>query len=245
MSLTGDNQYLVLPKLQFVQGSKHVIKSDTQLPFELIDTLGDGACGIVEKVANTDGIEYARKRFRWRHTEDRKAKKRIFENEINIIKSLGTHHHLIQVFATYMSPREFALLLCPVADGGDVSNFLTMYRHALQGTNSHNFMRQAIQRSFGCPANGLDFLHQNKIRHKDIKPGNILMHDMHLLAEIPTNCVVSWFSSLEVPVRIRMRVVHMSMTRVQNYLGVMDQCKYQVAPFASRRNAYLSLRVDF
>jgi serine/threonine protein kinase len=167
---------MALPKISFAKGDSHFIEDETQLPFTPGSYLGNGLCGYVERVANADGNEYARKRFQWENTKSKRSLQRSFNKEMEIIKSLEKHHHIIEVFASYTSPKEFALLLSPVADGGDLNNFLSIYWKLAEETETWYSMRTAIQKSFGCLANGLDFLHRNKIKHRDIKPANILMH---------------------------------------------------------------------
>jgi serine/threonine protein kinase len=42
-------------------------------------------------------------------------------------------------------------------------------------------MRAIMQKAFGCLASGLAFIHKQTIRHKDIKPQNILIHEGNVL----------------------------------------------------------------
>jgi serine/threonine protein kinase len=74
---------------------------EDQLPYTWRSNLGSGACGIVEEVEDSNtGSVYARKLFRLK-SRNKRSMKELFENEVEIIKSLGEHHHLIQLFATY------------------------------------------------------------------------------------------------------------------------------------------------
>src|SRR5690242_1735868 len=84
----------------FLEGDNHVITHPSQLPFQTSGRLGDGASGTVEKVTNSDGTEYARKILSFHPTKSRKEKEKIFRREVDIIKSLGQHHHMVKVFAT-------------------------------------------------------------------------------------------------------------------------------------------------
>lgn len=167
----------------FSEGDSHVITHPSQLPFVTSGRLGDGAFGTVEKVTNADGTEYARKLLSFHPTKSRSEKERIFRREVDIIKSLSQHHHIVKVFATYITLSEFALLLSPVADGGDLNSFLAVYwneQHEYWATQimtgRWESMRQDLQRFFGCLASGLAFMHDRDIRHRDISPRNILVH---------------------------------------------------------------------
>lgn len=184
MATTRNSQPTVLVPLHFGQGDSHVVIDGSQLPFRTLGRLGDGSFGTVEKVANADGVAYARKILSFHPTKDRIEKEKIFHREVDIIKSLSKHHHIVQVFATYITLTEFALLLFPVADGGNLNDFLSVYwdeQHRFWSTRTMTetwkAMRQEIQRSFGCLASGLAFMHKRKIRHRDISPRNILVHE--------------------------------------------------------------------
>jgi serine/threonine protein kinase len=64
------------------------------------------------------------------------------------------------------------LILTPVADRGALDDFLQDAREGLL-TRTETMV---LYKSFGCLASGLSFMHTEKIRHKDIKPHNILVH---------------------------------------------------------------------
>ncbi|KAI4945587.1 hypothetical protein J4E91_007930 [Alternaria rosae] len=74
------------------------------------------------------------------------------------------------------------MILDPAADGGDLADYLQNYRdqgfHSLGEDISKENARQnrVLRRSFGCLASALDFIHRQTVRHKDIKPQNILIH---------------------------------------------------------------------
>jgi serine/threonine protein kinase len=42
-------------------------------------------------------------------------------------------------------------------------------------------MQESLKQAFGCLAGGLAFLHERNVRHKDIKKGNILVHQNQVL----------------------------------------------------------------
>jgi serine/threonine protein kinase len=119
---------------------------------------------------------YARKILRNVHARNIKEAKRQLQNEAQIMKRLESHHYIVRVHAIYIVVRELASIIDPLADGGDLARFLQRYqdydrpgRPALPDT-------AILQESFGCFASGLAFIHRQKIRHKDIKPQNILIH---------------------------------------------------------------------
>jgi serine/threonine protein kinase len=151
-----------------------VINPDV-LPFMPIKHLGMGGSASVEMIQlKTNGWQLAHKIFRKFHGQRLDEAKQIFRNEIDIIKRLSPHPHIIRVFATYTCGRTLGMLLAPVADNGDLGTYLQM---VLDSENLPTAEQTTIlESSFGCLANGLAFIHKHTVRHKDIKPQNILIH---------------------------------------------------------------------
>jgi serine/threonine protein kinase len=157
----------------------HDVDED-QLPYVWRRNLGSDGCGIVEEVEDSNtGSVYARKLFQLK-SWNKGSMKELFENEVEIIKSLGVHHHLIQVFATYTTKDKLGMILYPVAEGGDLHEFLTKFRELrsspLECQTEIADMTIVLERAFGCLAEGLAYMHERKIRHKDIKAQNILIY---------------------------------------------------------------------
>jgi serine/threonine protein kinase len=175
VSSSGSSQSLRIEK-----GSHLPDVDEAQLPFVPKRILGQGGCSVVEEVQDRNsGRLYARKVFlpKWK---DRARIKDIFENELKIIRCVEEHHHMVAVHATYTTAERLGMLLLPVADGGDLDNYLGQFlsyqndptrRKALLDEMTSN-----LQRAYGCLAAGLTFIHKSRIRHKDIKPSNILVH---------------------------------------------------------------------
>ncbi|KAF2252040.1 kinase-like protein [Trematosphaeria pertusa] len=161
------------PRMLLVEeGQDYFLEDGDHLPYTLLENIGHGHSATVEKVQDMrTGSVYARKVFRIYNTRDRRRE--IFENEIKIIRRLARHHHIIRVFATYVAKGEVGLLLSPVADRGDLEAFLQDYNEKSPPIAQE---RRILESSFGCLASGLTFMHSQRIRHKDIKPRNILIH---------------------------------------------------------------------
>jgi serine/threonine protein kinase len=66
-----------------------------------------------------------------------------------------------------MDLKQFALVMSPVAGG----NLATYYSLAAHSINKLSLLRGF----FGCIANALQYLHDSRIRHRDIKLGNIFV----------------------------------------------------------------------
>ena len=89
------------------------------------------------------------------------------------MKRLSGHQHIIRYAASYRCGREIAFLVEPVADSGSLADLLQDIRDKGQPSLAE---RQILLHSIGCLAEGLAFIHGKTIRHKDIKPENILIH---------------------------------------------------------------------
>jgi serine/threonine protein kinase len=155
---------------------------EEQLPFKCREVLGNSYSAVVQEMQHTGTKEiFARKvivfprRGRLRvQAEDR------YRNEVDMIRSLKSHRHVVQLFVTYTRKLEGCLLLQPAANEGDLRLYLDKYADAAeQPLPRHvNFekMTKILEQSFGCLSSGLAYMHNKGIRHKDTKPGNILIH---------------------------------------------------------------------
>lgn len=164
-------QEVVLTKsigLEKGDGGQHAqFRRGEALPFEERGILGSGGFGQVDKVLSLISFkEYARKRvsrkqaFGGRGTEAMKQ----FVAEIAILKRLK-HCHVVELLGSYTDPKYIGLIMSPVADI-DLSTYLLQADSSKCGE---------LRTFFGCLARGLEFLHGEKVRHKDIKPGNVLV----------------------------------------------------------------------
>lgn len=159
------------------------------LPYQHVRMLGHGGSASVEMIKDRNtGSLYARKVFKNVYTRHLKDAKRQLLNEVQIIQRLSSHLHIIKVHATYIIKRELAIILDPVADGGDLANFLQNYRDSgyslyfdIDRGSERRKQNKILQRAYGCLLSGLAFMHQQTIRHKDIKPQNILIHQGSVL----------------------------------------------------------------
>jgi hypothetical protein len=149
------------------EGQHCHFRRNEPLPFEEKGILGSGGFGQVDKVLSLISFrKYARKRVIrnivfGRRTENVKC----FIAEIQILKRLK-HRHVVEFVGSYTDPKYIGLIISPVAEM-DLSTYL-----ARTDTSKHRELRTF----YGCLARALEFLHEQKVRHKDIKPSNILVH---------------------------------------------------------------------
>ncbi|KAF2120652.1 kinase-like domain-containing protein, partial [Lophiotrema nucula] len=147
--------------------------------YQLIANLGSGSSGIVEKVKHVQtGQIYARKRIPLRMIQRKsEAVRKRAQDEIQVMKILSGHDHIVSVVGSYQTDRHLSILIYPVADE-DLASFLDRVEGSRDVSKEHE---DILSRSFGCLASGLAFMHQRHIRHGDIKPSNILLHQGHIL----------------------------------------------------------------
>lgn len=136
-----------------------------------------GSFGQVESVLNTKSkLVFARKTMsRSRNgtmsdneaQADRHWRLKHFKNEVEILQKLD-HEHLVRFCGSYTDENAFALLVQPVAER--TLHDLLVEPNPLSVEDS-----AMLRESFGCLAFGLAWLHSKLIRHKDIKPANILI----------------------------------------------------------------------
>jgi serine/threonine protein kinase len=156
----------------------------TEIPLKKIGELGKGGFGTVDRVVSTfSNRDYARKLIpRGRTFRKDKLVLQAFVKELSSLKRLS-HRHLVSLVASYTDKRFVALIMSPVAD----CNMETLLAQSSSAHPARPFLRSF----FGCLTTALGYLHDNRIRHKDIKPSNILIkHDQVYLTDFGT--VLDW-----------------------------------------------------
>jgi len=164
------------------QDGDYKIEDEKYLPIECQKVLGFGHSGVVQRVEHKQTKElFAKKVIKFpRKGKGREQAEERYHNEAAIIRSLRTHTHVIRLFASFTTPGSGGLLLQPAADEGDLHDYLDRFadlveKPANSSTNLEAMIR-VLEQAFGCLSSGLVYMHKKGIRHKDIKPRNILIH---------------------------------------------------------------------
>jgi serine/threonine protein kinase len=162
-----------------VKGGHHDLKKGSTLPFRYVGKLGTGMSAVVDEVEDPiSGRTFAQKVFR-NYSGNSKFFKEAFKNEVDILKRLHSHPHIVQIYWSYTRGRELGMLLTPVASDKDLGSYLLDIQDTGEGPTSEQ--RDVLLRAFGCLASGLAYIHRHTIRHKDIKPQNILVHNGQMI----------------------------------------------------------------
>jgi serine/threonine protein kinase/ankyrin repeat protein len=93
-----------------------------------------------------------------------------FEKELHTLRKLS-HDHLVTVKGSYTDLNYVALLMTPVAD----CNLKKYLQQPLPDRD-----KPVFRTYYGCLTNAVRYLKDSQIRHNDIKPENILLHNQHI-----------------------------------------------------------------
>lgn len=160
--------------LESSDGGHRHFADDGELAFKRERILGRGGSGVVDLVYSRLSCKaYARKLIPRGKTFKKDQQKLLdFEKELATLKRLS-HHHLVELVGSYTDKKFVALIMSPVAEY-NLKEYLFLEPF-------DEFRRRNLRTFFGCLSAALLFLHENKIRHKDIKPQNILVKDDEVL----------------------------------------------------------------
>ncbi len=150
---------------------------------ECIKVLGSGGFGKVDHVRSRLSLnEFARKQIpRGRTFKKDKAAVADFERELNVLKRLS-HRHLVKFLGSYTDPRSVGIIMTPVADC-NLAEYIQSQQLPLASETA-----KCLRSFYGCLTAAVLYLHESQIRHKDIKPTNILVHgDTPLLTDFGTS----------------------------------------------------------
>ncbi|KAF2262019.1 kinase-like protein [Lojkania enalia] len=185
-------QNMILTKsLDLEHGRHRHFTPGEPLPFDIISRLGSGSYGQVDKIVSKVSFhQYALKRIRRRQAfgQDSKEAMERFKSEIDILKGLS-HKHVVRYIGSYTDKSHLGIVMFPVAQfnlaafmeqtcvriqtASAASSLLSISQSRDQASAVE--MRSMLRTSFGCLAAALAYLHDKYIRHKDIKPQNILV----------------------------------------------------------------------
>lgn len=173
------HQHKVLSKqaidLERSGGGHCNIDGNADVYFHLYRDLGSGGFGTVDHVFSRLSLRpFARKRIpRGRSFKKDQDAIQMFENELGIIKTLS-HRHLVRLIGSYTDRKFVGLIVSPVADM-DLQAYLMASKSEIPDQSIR------LRKFFGCLTTAVEYLHQERIRHKDIKPQNILVKSGRVL----------------------------------------------------------------
>ncbi len=144
---------------------REYLKGDCIGDYELIKFLDHGGMGAVYIVYHTKTARMlVLKKIEGLNTNELVIKH--FIREINVHKSLS-HENIIQFIDSGIQG-SIPFLIMEFANSGSLENFIEEKNGQIPIKECVNFMIQSLR--------GLKYLHDNNFIHRDIKPGNILLH---------------------------------------------------------------------
>ncbi|KAL7669320.1 hypothetical protein ACOME3_009982 [Neoechinorhynchus agilis] len=134
---------------------------------EHIATLGSGAFGTVElmKVSNDDNIRMAVKRIRLSMNDE---ETKIVDMDVSVIRACGHHPCIVQFYGVALL--EGDIWICMEAMDISMDAFYKLYPKVVSGSIPESLLRHLIH----SIVSALEFLRNNDIIHRDVKPSNML-----------------------------------------------------------------------
>ena len=170
-------QYRAVPR-DWKEGHHVEFEEDEPLPLIEEHVYKKGSSGLVIRVHDFFSQKtYALKKQLIAQEENRTAAARKhLEEETKRLKELR-HIHVVQLVKSYERGGAYGLILIPAATC-DLESLLKRYHKNKFNTDTKGkdrvWIRPILLTAFGCLTKGLAYIHGCEIRHKDVKPGNIL-----------------------------------------------------------------------
>ena len=132
--------------------------------------LGAGTYSEVYKVQEiSTNQQYAHKRISAGPGASQISSIDLVKNEVNIMRKLS-HHHIATLAFSTRDNQGFNLYISPVAQ-------CSLHDYLDKSDRSGTYEYAQVFRWVGCLVSALDYAHRNGIKHKDIKPANILIDE--------------------------------------------------------------------
>ncbi|KAL1639803.1 hypothetical protein SLS58_007545 [Diplodia intermedia] len=162
-------QYRANPRFMIPQ-THHRLEDIEPTPYLTVRELREGGSGYVNKAKDVTANKiYARKLWRCTGRSAREAEIGL-EEEVQILKKLLNHNHIIQLVNKYRRENIFGPFMSPVAKAN-------LYDIIELPSDERAWAMPVLRRSPGCLTSALADINSLKIRHKDITPKNILICD--------------------------------------------------------------------
>jgi len=171
-----ENQHIIFTKSIDIEKGVHCYLDATEnLPFSILAYIGNGSYGHVRSIrSKVTYREYALKTIRRQLAYGTRAQHamREFLNEMKIMKRLE-HQHIVRYIGSYTDKKDLGLIMSPIADCDLEAYLQNIYRRPE--------FYPTLKTFYGCLATALAYLHENNIKHRDIKPQNILVEKASVL----------------------------------------------------------------
>ena len=124
------------------------------------------------KKVNQPSAVFARKTIRVTSGKNREAQLKSVEEEFKILHRLR-HEHVMAVLEIYSYRNKLSIIMLDIADI-DIKEYLEKLDDVSLETERLRMMLP-LPTWPGCLIQAIDYLHEMKVKHKDLKPANILV----------------------------------------------------------------------
>jgi serine/threonine protein kinase len=165
-------QHLVLTSAMDLErgeaGEHKHIRSHEELQFDVVGELGrGGGCTQVQKVWSNIGRALYAVKFirRGDYFQGDRNALRDFEGELQSAKKV-LHHHVVKIVGSFTEEKYVGIIMETVGE----MNLGQLLKGQINADT-----KSSLRTYFGCLASGLFAIHQVGIKHKDVKPENIVI----------------------------------------------------------------------
>ena len=137
----------------------------------LTKCLGKGSFGEVYLSTKKGRKEYFATKKIDRKTVDKPSLKKYFDNEINILSSLN-HPNIVKLEGVKTTNQHYYIVM-EYINGGGLSDCLKKY---MEKNNNKAFPEEIVQHLMRQIIDALNYLHKQKIVHRDLKLDNIMVN---------------------------------------------------------------------
>ncbi|KAF2732071.1 kinase-like protein [Polyplosphaeria fusca] len=148
--------------------------------YQLGAKLGRGGQAIVYEISENrhrskDKKSFALRLYFCKDKENYKSRAKKFAKEVKIMEKLRNSNYVARLVDSYEFPRlnTYAFILDPVADGGNLQGML---KQQFEDPSNEVFESPFTHQVLKDLAKGLRDIHGCSIRHKDVSPNNVLIH---------------------------------------------------------------------
>eukprot|EP00434_Breviolum_minutum_P011666 symbB.v1.2.010288.t1/scaffold672.1/size173670/6 len=138
--------------------------------YTVIRSLGAGKFGTVKEVQKNG----SKKRFAWKHIDTERDS--LCEDEVRLLQRFNGHEHIVCLHEVYSEQGVLDIML-ELCTSGTLYDFIKKNFEACAGRTAMYCPPDQFQIA-NCLQHlltALDFLHENKVAHRDVKPENVLL----------------------------------------------------------------------
>ncbi|EFA84605.1 putative protein serine/threonine kinase [Heterostelium album PN500] len=143
----------------------HIDQGDPEQMFRVLEVIGQGSFGLVCTCINTQSNKVVAIKFL--EMEPDNENNQSLRREITILKNTAECPYIVQYHGCYLKDNNLMIVM-EYCDGGSVLDIMQMCQIKLSERQIAAVLYSIIE--------GLVYLHSNKILHRDIKAGNVLLN---------------------------------------------------------------------